>query len=125
MESLDTWGAPCAALGGREGTEEEAWVGASLCQEGDREGRLDKKLSGRETARQWDGLECGRRRRQALGSGLADRAAPADPGAGTGSGELPLGEEGLPLGGEGLMTLGIHGGRGLSVSGWPEPGRRK
>ena len=100
-------------------------MGASLCQEGDREGRLDKKLSGRETARQWDGLECGRRRRQALGSGLADRAAPADPGAGTGSGGLPLGGEGLLLGEESLMTFGIHGGRGLSVSGWPEPGRRK
>ena len=89
---------------------------ASLCQVGGMGGdRLDKGLSGRERARQWGGLWCGRRRRQALGSGLEDRA-PAGPGAGTGSGEggSPSGEEG--------WTLETRDGQGLSVYGWPAPG---
>ena len=89
---------------------------ASLCQVGGMGGdRLDKGLSGRERARQWGGLGCERRRRQALGSGLEDRA-PAGPGAGTGSGEggSPSGEEG--------WTLETRDGQGLSVYGWPAPG---
>ena len=89
---------------------------ASLCQEGGMGDRLDKGLFGRETVRQWDGLGCERRRRQALGSGLVDRA-PAAPGAGTGSGEVdsPPGEEG--------WTLETLGGQGLLVYGWPAPGK--
>lgn len=89
---------------------------ASLCQVGGMGGdRLDKGLSGRERARQWGGLGCERRRRQALGSGLEDRA-PAGPGAGTGSGEggSPSGEEG--------WTLETLDGQGLSVYGWPAQG---
>ena len=106
----------CGGLGGREDTEAEALVEASLCQEGGMGDRLDKGLSGRETVRQWGGLGCERRRRQALGSGLVDRA-PAAPEAGTGSGE-----GGSPPGVEG-STLETLGGQGLSVDGWPAPGK--
>ena len=90
---------------------------ASLCQVGGRVGdRLDtERFSGRERVRQWGGLGCEMRRKQALGSGLVDRA-PAAPGSGTGSGE----KGGSPRGEEG-STLEILDGQGLSVYGWPTP----
>ena len=106
----------CASLDGREDTVAEASAEASLCQEGGKGDRLDRRICGRETARQRDGLGCERRRRQALGSGLVGRApaALAAGRAGSGEGGLPRAEEG--------STLETLGGQGLSVYGWLAPG---